>query len=254
MNLCPNNHAHGKQGTDEYSALYWTKEVTENLWVAMCTVPHPRQTWPQCWIHTETAAAAAEWGHHWLSLPHQKLAAINYLQQATCVTLGVMLNFSAAHDFCCKMQNVALCCSSMWSHLQCLDGQRVWLEMNTHCAVVQRGLWHQNLQLRLNTVPMAHACDTERGPGEHARVIELMLQGWAVNNPGFTWSSHCWEGLMPSTPLVFCVQSPAVLGALFTHSAVNVACSLHCNITAMVLLLAMVNGDKACPVVQLVSF
>ncbi len=32
----------------------------------------------------------------------QELIPSNYLRQATCITLGIMLNFDAAHDFCRK--------------------------------------------------------------------------------------------------------------------------------------------------------
>ncbi len=32
----------------------------------------------------------------------------DYLRQATCVTLGVVLKFDAAHDFCCKTQNASI--------------------------------------------------------------------------------------------------------------------------------------------------
>ncbi len=32
----------------------------------------------------------------------------DYLRQATCGTLGIMLKFDAAHDFCRKMQNASI--------------------------------------------------------------------------------------------------------------------------------------------------
>ncbi len=49
---------------------------------------------------------------------HQESAPRNYLWQATCVTLGVMLNFDPAQQ---DSEQKWVCRSSVWSHISCVS-------------------------------------------------------------------------------------------------------------------------------------
>ena len=67
------------------------------------------------------------------SFLQQESAASNYLWQATCITLGVMLKFDAAQHFAAKRRMQEACRSSVWNqHLSAI----------TKCLQKTRNKWH----------------------------------------------------------------------------------------------------------------